>query len=168
MASTANSNFATETLLQKGDGAQAYIVNSGSDNTPVVAGIVTFDAAPVVPAGLLVATQAVTAQAAGTSVTISNIFPADAAGTYLLTFTCSSPGQGLNLTGVGRVVKVGNTIIECIGFTSYAVQAALAGGAVSLIAFQNIIGAPSVVQLRNDANVPITGTLTLYKIASSN
>jgi hypothetical protein len=182
--SSVASNFACETLLSKSSDsttgipnvsggtdlnkASAYVVNAGNDRFPVIQGVATFDGAPVVPAGLIQGTLAVTAQAAGTSATISQIFPADANGTYLLDFTCSSPGQGLNMSAVGRIVKSGATIDELSGFTGTAVQAALAGGAVSLIAFQRVIGSPSVIQMRNDANAPITGTINLYKIASSN
>ena len=177
-------NYACDTLLSKQNDSTTsiagvigatdsrssapYVVNAGTDDLPVVNGLVRFSGAPYVPAGLIQGTLAVTAQASASSATISQIFPANANGTYLLDFTCSNPGQGLNMSAVGRVVKVSATIVELSGFTSNAVQTALVGGAVSSISFQRVIGAPSVVQLRNDCGSPITGTINLYKIASSN
>jgi hypothetical protein len=170
MSYATNSNFATETILQKGKDAQAYIVNSGSDALPVIGGQVSFSTAPAVPAGTLVGSVTITALGNTTNADLSGGFPANCSGMYSVSFVCTTPGQQWNVSGVGRIVKVAGIITAADGFSGTAVGSALLGTSPNqTVAFCEIAANSSgSIGLYNSTGVALTGTVSVYKIASSN
>jgi hypothetical protein len=170
MSYATNSNFATETSLQKNKDAQAYIVNSGSDAAPVISGAVSFSTAPKVPAGTLVGTVTVTALANTTNFDLSGAFPANCSGIYSVSFVCNTPGQQWNVSGVGRIVRVAGVTTAADGFSGTAVGSALLGVSPNqTVAFCEIAANSSgSLGLYNSTGVALSGTVSVYKIASSN
>jgi hypothetical protein len=180
--SSVASNFACETLLSKSSDsttgisgvagstafnkASAYVINSGDDLFPVIQGIARFNAAPLVPAGLLQSTPlTITAQANGTTVNLLSLFPAGANGTYMLAFQ-NNTNLGQSVSAVGRIVTSASAITELDGFNASMVQPALVGGDVSVV--QITSNGSSSIGLYNASGVAVTGFVALYKIASSN
>ena len=174
MSYATNSNFATETILQKGKNAQAYIVNSGSDALPVIGGQVSFSTAPKVPAGTLVGSVTITALGNAVSADLIGGFPVDnlgnCSGMYSVSFVCTTPSQQWNVSGVGRLVKTANVITAADGFSGTAVGPALLGTSPNqTVAFCEISANSSgAIGLYNSTGVALTGTVSVYKIASSN
>jgi len=179
------SNYACDTLLSKSNDSttgipsvtnstglnhsSAYIVNAGSDVAPVVQGIVTFDGAPKVPAGLIQSVPLdVSGLANGTSANLLSLFPGGATpanGTYLLAFqNTTSPGQ--SVSAVGRIVSNSTTILELDGFNASMVSGALVGGQPSVI--QITSNGSSSIGLYNSSGAPVSGNVSLFKIGSSN
>lgn len=170
MASTANSNFATETLLQKNKSSQAYVVNAGSDAAPVISGQVSFASAPSVPAGALAGSATVTALGNTTNFDLSGAFPQTCSGMYSVSFVCTTPGQQWNVSGVGRIVRTAGVVSAIDGFSGTAVGATLLGTSPNqTVAFCEISANSSGnIGLYNSTGVALSGTVSVYKIASSN
>lgn len=184
--SSVASNFACETLLSKSSDstygisgvsgstglnkASAYVINSGNDVTPVIQGIVSFTASPIVPAGLLIGSATVTALANATAQNLLPVFPATCSGTYMIDFVCTTPGQQWNTSSVGRIIRTAGTVSEINGFQGTAVGSALLGTSPNqTVAFIEIASNSSgSLSLYNGTGVALTGTVTVYKIASAN
>ena len=182
------SNYACDTLLSKsndsttgipsvtnstgGNKSSAYIVNAGSDNLPVVQGLVTFNGAPYVPAGLIQsAALTITGLSDNTDAALRPLFPANANGTYLISFQCSSPGIAFSVTAVGRIVSSGGVITELQGFTGVGTgAAAIIGSSPSQRLACVVINCDGsgAIQLGNQTGGSISGVAKLFKIASSN
>ena len=186
--------YAQETALQKSNVAGAYIANQGSDAAPVIGGAVTFSgavdflagadvsgavsflgpvtfaSAPVVPAGALVGTVTVTTLASGSSLTLLTGFPATCSGFFSVSFVCSTPGQQWNVSGVGRLVQAAGVVSAIDGFSGTAVDATLLGTSpTQTVAFCEIAANSSgALSLYNGTGVALSGTVNIYKIASSN
>lgn len=191
---TADSGYSKDTALSKNATAAPYIANAGSDAAPVIQGAVafqgavtlqagadisgnvifrapvTFASAPVVPAGALVGTVTVTALANASSLSLLSGFPANASGFYSVSFVCTTPGQAWNVSGVGRLVQVASVVSSVDGFSGTAVGADLLGTSpTQTVAFCEITcNTNGSLSLYNSTGVAITGTVNIYKIASSN
>jgi hypothetical protein len=165
MASTANSNFACETVLQKSKTAQAYVVNNGSDAAPVIPGTVTITTEAQSSTGSVT----ITALGNGIAADLSGAFPATCSGIYSLSFVCTTPGQQWNVSGVGRIVRTANVIASTDGFSGTAVSPTLLGSSpTQTVAFVEIASnSAGSVSLYNGSGVALTGTVTAFKIASS-
>jgi hypothetical protein len=189
-----NGGYAQETTLQKSNTAAAYVINQGSDASPVVQGSVSFQgpvslqagadisgavsfqaavsfaSAPVVPAGALVGTVTVTTLANTTSLSLLTGFPATCSGFYSVSFVCSTPGQQWNVSGVGRLVQTAGVVSTVDGFSGCAVDSTLLGASpTQTVAFCEIAANSSgSLSLYNATGVALSGTVNIYKIASSN
>ena len=165
MASTANSNFATETLLQKNKSSQAYVVNAGSDAAPVIPGTVTVTTAALPNTGTLDVSGLGNIQ----NFDIQTVFPATCSGVYSVSFVCRTPGQQWNVSGVGSIVRVAGVTQSISGFSGTAVASALLGSSpTQTVAFCEISANSSgAIGLYNATGVALSGTVTSLKIASS-
>jgi hypothetical protein len=165
MASTARSNFATETLLQKNKDAQAYVVNAGSDAAPVIPGTVTVTTAALPNTGSLDVSGLGNLQ----NFDIQTVFPATCSGIYSVNFVCSIPGQQWNVSGVGSIVRVAGVTQSISGFSGTAVGATLLGTSpTQTVAFCEIASNSSgAIGFYNSTGVALSGTVTSFKIASS-
>ena len=165
MATTANTNYACETALQKSKTAAAYIVNNGSDAAPVIPGVVTVTTAALPNTGSL----AITALANVSNADIQTVFPATCSGIYSVSFVCTTPGQQWNVSGVGSIVRNAGVTTSISGFSGTAVASALLGTSpTQTVAFCEISANSSgAIGLYNATGVALTGTVTSLKIASS-
>lgn len=181
-------SYANDTILSKNKTSGSYVFNGGSDANPVVAGAVsfqgavnlqagadisgtvTFVSAPVVPAGSLVGTVTVTAQANASSLSLLTGFPATCSGFYSVSFVCTTPGQQWNVSGVGRLVQVASVVSTIDGFSGTAVGPTLLGTSpTQTVAFCEIASNTNgSLSLYNGTGVALTGTVNIYKLASSN
>ena len=133
-------------------------------------GAVTFASAPVVPAGSLVGTVTVTALGSGLSLSLLTGFPATCSGFYSVSFVCTTPGQQWNVSGVGRLVQVASVVSSVDGFSGTAVGTALLGTSPNqTVAFCEIsANSNGSLSLYNGTGVALSGTVNIYKLASSN
>ena len=165
MATTANTNYACETALQKSKTAQAYIVNNGSDAAPVIPGTVTVTTQALPNTGSVT----ITALANLTSADLSGVFPATCSGIYSVSFVCTTPGQQWNVSAVGSIVRSAGVTTSVSGFSGTAVGATLLGTSPNqTVAFCEMTSNSSgAVGLYKSTGVALTGTVTSLKIASS-
>jgi len=165
MATTANTNYACETVLQKNKTAQAYIVNNGSDAAPVIPGVVQVTTAALPNTGSLTITALGNAQSAD----LQTVFPATCSGIYSISFVCTTPGQQWNVSAVGSIVRNAGVTSSVSGFSGTAVSATLLGTSpTQTVAFCEMTSNSSgAVGFYNSTGVALSGTVTSLKIASS-